>query len=168
MTPSQPTDQQTLFIEKGAKQYEILIGETTDSIVLMGIRDAITREMVDDPSVITPDDVREALDLLQWAFGNDPEVADGPQPITRLFIEEATQSGARQFEVVVGQTKEHQLVPLGIRDAISRGELCEDEMPTMQRFADAVKMWAWASAHDPDNPNGALNINFVDNGEGDG
>jgi len=169
MTPSQPTNQQSLFIEKGRRQYEILIGEAENSIVLMGLRDAITREEVEDPMVIvTPEEVQEALKILEWAFENDPEIVDGPQPVTRLFIEEATQYGARQFEVVVGQTAEHQLVPLGIRDAISLNELNEDEMPPMRRFVDAVKMWAWASAYDPDNPNGALNINFVENGEGDG
>ena len=164
MTPSQPVEQQTLFIEKNDRRYEVLIGQNVENeqvLVVMGIRDAITEENV-EPGVIDESDIKEAWTLLAWAFENDPDIVDGPQPVTRLFIEE----GDRHFEVVVGKTKEHQLVPLGIRDAISHNGLDEYEMPSMDRFTDAVKMWAWASANDPDNENEPLDINFVEGDDG--
>ena len=165
MTPSQPTDQQVLVIEKDDRRYEVLIGQNESDgqvmLVVMGVRDAITRKSV-GPGVIDEKDINDAWALLVWAFENDPEIVDGPQPVTRLFIEE----GDRHFEVVVGKTKESQLVPLGIRNAINHCDLDEDEMPSMDRFTDAVKMWVWASANDPDNQNEPLNINFVEGDDG--
>ena len=157
MTPSKPTNQQTLLIEKPDRQYEILIGVIpTGQITLMGVRNALTCEPVDS-SVIADSDIQGALELLRWAIENDPDTIDDPRPITRLFIEE----DARHFEVVVGQKVNHELVPLGIRDAITHDELRDDEMPPMKRFTDAIRMWVWASANDPDS-NGVLNINFVE------
>lgn len=154
MTPSQPDRQQTLFIEKGTQQYEVLVGLTpTDDMVVMGVRNAITHEGV-DPSIIEEADIRGAFAALEWAFANDPDVVDGPQPVTRLFLEEAD----RHFEVVVGKTKDEKLVPLGIRNAISHNELRDDEMPDMSRFVEAVQLWAWA-VREEGKP---LTINVVD------
>jgi len=154
MTPSQPNQQQIMLIEKGDVQYEVLVGVTpTDDIVVMGVRNTITQQEVEDPSsVITESDIRGAFELLEWAFNNDPDVVDGPKPVTRLFMEQ----GDRHFEVVVGQTKDHELVPLGIRNAISHNELRDDEMPDMSRFVEAVQLWQWAERE-----NGTeLNINY--------
>jgi len=152
MTPSQPNQQQILLIEKDNVQYEVLVGVMpTDDIVIIGVRDAVTKQKVES-SVITESDICNAVEMLEWAFDNDPDIVDGPKPVTRLFLEQAD----RHYEIVVGQTKERKLVPLGIRNAINHNELCDDEMPDMSRFVEAVRLWQWAESEDGRN----LNINY--------